>query len=92
LVAISLQPHQCYFYILLSSVLCAAAHSAYNFKELGECLKKAFCNIQLVEILEKLTNFRDAVKPFLNRATTTPGKGRNRVVFIIASSYHHPCA
>jgi hypothetical protein len=86
-----LQPHQCYSYLLLPSSSCAAAHSAYNFKELAQCLKKAFCNIQVVEILEKLTNFRDAVKSMLNRATTTPGNKLLVVIIIASSYYHHHC-
>jgi hypothetical protein len=41
---------------------------------MAQCLKKAFSDIQHVEVLEKFTNFRDAVKPLLNKATTTPGE------------------
>jgi hypothetical protein len=48
-------------------------HSAYNYEELGKCLKKAYADIQHFEVMESFINFKDAVLPFLNTAAATPG-------------------
>jgi hypothetical protein len=50
-----------------------AVHSAYSFEELGNCVKKAYGDIQHFQVLESFANFRDAVKPLLNTAAGTPG-------------------
>jgi len=48
-------------------------HSAYNYEELGRCLKKAYADTQHFEVRESFINFRDAMKPFLNSAAGTAG-------------------
>jgi hypothetical protein len=41
--------------------------------EFGQCLRKAYDDCKVVEILNKFTNFTDTVKPLLNTANTTYG-------------------
>jgi hypothetical protein len=50
-----------------------SAHSAFDFVEFGQCLRKAYDDCKVVEILTKFTNFTDTVKPLLNTANTTVG-------------------
>jgi hypothetical protein len=50
-----------------------SAHSAYTFAETANCIKKAFTDIQHVEVLFKFINFTKAVEPMLNVAAQTEG-------------------
>jgi hypothetical protein len=48
-------------------------HSAYNYEETAECLRKAFTDIQHIEVLHKFINFTEAVRPLVNVAAETEG-------------------
>jgi hypothetical protein len=49
------------------------AHSAMDFEEFAEGLKRAYSDLKFVELLNKFTNFSDTVQPLLNTANTTEG-------------------
>jgi hypothetical protein len=50
-----------------------AGHSALDFEEFAEGLKRAYSDCKVVEQLEKFTNFTGAVEDLLNTANTTEG-------------------
>ena len=57
-------------------------HSAYDFEEFAEALKKAYKDCTHVEALEKFTNFTKTVDKFLNVASQTEGHTPNCITTV----------